>query len=676
LKKPTYKELEKQLLQLENEYKQLKRDADKSQNSKNQFLAFVENNPAVAYLKDETGRYIYGNPTLLDTFDTTAEEFVGTMSSDILPKEVAERLEAYDKDVRDTKTALDIPSWKISIDGTVHWWKEVKFPVPGPSGETLVGGFAIEITDFKQIETELAEKLAFEQLITEIASQLAHARPEDLEDVIDSSLKSLGLFLRQERSFLAQFSEDGNSLIFTNKWGAKGISLSSEIFNTDLAVAIPWVTQTLREGGVINAGPGLSGLPDEAKELRSVLQQQGISSGLIVPMSASGQIVGMLGLDTINKPRNYPQSMVNRLRLVADLLGTSLARGQAQEKLVKSLSTIKQLKDSIEQENVYLREEALLKYTHEGIVGESSAIHKVKAAIEQVAVSDATVLITGETGTGKELVSHAIHNYSLRKNSSMIKLNCAALPATLIEAELFGREKGAYTGALTRQAGRFELANDGTLFLDEIGDLPLELQGKLLRVLESGEFERLGGYQAQKTDARIIAATNRDLAHEVAQGRFRNDLFYRLNVFPIHVPPLRERAEDIPMLVWHFTQELSRGMGRSISTISQKTMENLKEYPWPGNVRELKNIIERALIVCRGSKLQVELGTATESLSGDPLTLDEVNQKHIIRILERTGWKIRGKHGAAKLLAINPQTLDSKMKKLGIKRPAQNSDMS
>jgi transcriptional regulator with GAF, ATPase, and Fis domain len=340
------------------------------------------------------------------------------------------------------------------------------------------------------------------------------------------------------------------------------------------------------------------------------------------------------------------------------------------------LATIKQLNDHVEQENLYLRKEVLLKHTHEGILGESSAIHKVKAAIEQVAVSNATVLITGETGTGKELVSHAIHQYSQRKNSSMINLNCAALPATLLEAELFGREKGAYTGALTRQAGRFELANGGTLFLDEIGELPLELQSKLLRVLESGEFERLGGYQARKTDARIIAATNKDLAREVARGRFREDLFYRLNVFPIHVPPLRERTMDIPMLVWHFNQVLSRGMGKSISNISQKDMEKLKEYRWPGNVRELKNVIERALIVCRHGKLHIELGTATAALSDDALTLDEVNQKHIIRILERTGWKIRGKYGAAKLLAINPQTLDSRMKKLGIKRPAQNPAIS
>jgi PAS domain S-box-containing protein len=269
LKKTTYKELEKQLLQLENEYKQLRRDAGKSQSSKNQFLVFMENNPALAYLKDETGRHTYGNSTLLDIFDTTAEEFVGTMSSDFLPKEVAERMEAYDKDVRDAKTVLEIPNWKMSRDGAIHWWKEVKFPVPGPSGETLVGGFALEITGLKRIEIELAEMLAFEQLITDAASQLAQARPEDLEDSIYSTLKSLGLFLQQERSFLARFSEDGHKLIFTNIWGAEGISLSSDIFNMERAGAIPWVAQTLLANGVINAGPGLAGLPDEAKELRT-----------------------------------------------------------------------------------------------------------------------------------------------------------------------------------------------------------------------------------------------------------------------------------------------------------------------------------------------------------------------------------------------------------------------
>ncbi len=350
---------------------------------------------------------------------------------------------------------------------------------------------------------------------------------------------------------------------------------------------------------------------------------------------------------------------------------------EKENKLQKAYVEIKHLQQKLEQENIYLREEAKLKYGHEDIVGESSAIKKVKADIEQVAPSNATVLITGETGTGKELVTHSIHKYSQRSNKSLIKINCAALPPTLIEAELFGREKGAYTGALTKQAGRFELADGATLFLDEIGDLPLELQGKILRVLENGEFERLGGHTPLKTDARIIAATNKDLAQEVDQGRFREDLFYRLNVFPINVPPLRERKQDIPMLAWHFIKELNKGMGKTINHVSQSTMDSLQRYPWPGNVRELKNVIERALIVSRNGTLQVDVRNADSPTSaGESLSLDEVNRKHILSVLEKTGWRIRGKKGAAELLRINPQTLDSRLKKLGITRPAHHNYIS
>jgi transcriptional regulator with GAF, ATPase, and Fis domain len=275
----------------------------------------------------------------------------------------------------------------------------------------------------------------------------------------------------------------------------------------------------------------------------------------------------------------------------------------------------------------------------------------------------------GETGSGKEVLAQAIHDASTRKDRPMVKVNCAALPATLIESELFGREKGAFTGAIARQAGRFEIADGSTIFLDEIGELPLELQPKLLHVLQEGEFERLGGARTIKVDVRVIAATNRDLAQAVREGRFREDLFYRLDVFPIELPPLRERPEDIPLLTWIFVKEFSNSMGKQIEKISADSMSTLMAYSWPGNIRELRNVIERAMILAHGPILHVKLGHKPLRLDpGKPAdgTLDQAERAHIVRALERCGWRIRGVSGAAEQLGVKPTTLESRMKKLGI----------
>jgi transcriptional regulator with GAF, ATPase, and Fis domain len=281
----------------------------------------------------------------------------------------------------------------------------------------------------------------------------------------------------------------------------------------------------------------------------------------------------------------------------------------AERELQNALAEIKKLKDRLERENIYLREEYGLRPSDETVLGESAAIQEVLRKVQLVADTDSTVLLLGETGTGKELVAEAIHNSGPRKDRALVKVNCAALPASLVESELFGREKGAYTGALTREAGRFEVADGSTIFLDEVAELPLELQGKLLRVLQEGQFERLGSTRSITVDVRVIAATNRDLDEAVQKGTFRKDLYYRLNVFPISSPPLRERREDIPLLVWAFVQEFSAKMGKTIETISRRTMEALVNYVWPGNIRELRNIIERAMITSKGSTLHVEMPT-------------------------------------------------------------------
>jgi PAS domain S-box-containing protein len=339
---------------------------------------------------------------------------------------------------------------------------------------------------------------------------------------------------------------------------------------------------------------------------------------------------------------------------------------ETERQLQERIAEVNELRQRLELENLYLRQEVQLVHRHGDIVGNSPAIRAVLAQVEKVATTEASVLLLGETGVGKELIAERIHGLSPRRVRPLIKVNCAALPPTLMESELFGREKGAYTGAVSREAGRFELADGSTLFLDEVGELSLELQTKLLRVLQEGEFERVGSPRTRKVDVRIVAATNRDLAEAVREGRFRRDLYYRLNVFPIRVPPLSERREDIPLLVWAFVEELARTTGATIDTISQRTMERLQQHPWPGNVRELRNVLERSMILSRGRTLQLALPEGGEAVDEEPLDLDEVQRRHIRKVLKRTAGRISGRSGAAELLGLKPTTLRSRMQRLGL----------
>jgi len=336
-----------------------------------------------------------------------------------------------------------------------------------------------------------------------------------------------------------------------------------------------------------------------------------------------------------------------------------------------ALSEINTLKEHLEAENIYFRRQNKMKHQFEHIIGQSDGLKYVLYRAEQVAPMNTTVLILGETGTGKDLIAFAIHDMSSRKERPLITVNCAALPGNLIESELFGREKGAFTGADTRQVGRFEVAHGSTLCLDEIGELPLEVQAKLLRVIQHNEFERLGSSHTIKVDVRIIATTNRNLEEEIRKGRFRQDLYYRLNVFPITVPPLRQRKEDIPLMVQAFIEQYSRKLGKQITSIQKETMKALQDYPWPGNVRELESIIERALILCPGPVLQLadKLEISLPTLSSAVRTLEETERNQILKILSETQWRIEGKDGAAAILGLHPSTLRARMHKLGIVRP-------
>jgi chemotaxis protein methyltransferase CheR len=429
---------------------------------------------------------------------------------------------------------------------------------------------------------------------------------------------------------------------------------------------------------------------------------QGYASVALVPIRVMDRIVGLLQLNDRRKGC-FTLEVVELLEGIASHIGAALMRKRTEdmlqiaheelEKQVKwrtaelvaamkevkkgkekaeaALSEIKKLKNQLEAERAYLQEEIKLANNHEKIIGQSHGLKYVLYKAEQIAGSDTTVLVLGETGTGKELVARAIHGLSLRKDRALVKVNCAALPSNLIESELFGYEKGAFTGAQSRHLGRFEVANGATLFLDEIGELPLELQPKLLRVLQDGEFERLGSSRTIKVDVRIIAATNRNLEAEVRRGRFRQDLWYRLNVFPITTPPLRDRMEDIPLLVDYYVKKISKRMGKIIEMIPAGVMDALQNYHWPGNVRELENVLERAVINSSGSGLCLadELKKPFKGLNISQKTLAAVERDHIVRTLEQAHWKVGGKYGAAEILGLDRSTLRARMRKLDIRKP-------
>jgi formate hydrogenlyase transcriptional activator len=397
------------------------------------------------------------------------------------------------------------------------------------------------------------------------------------------------------------------------------------------------------------------------------VRPQGLKSLCGLPLTTARRRLGTLVFAS-RQPAVYETADAGFLQLVANQVAVAVENALA-------FQEIQALKDKLVEENAYLEEEVRTEHNFGEIVGEGAALRRVLKDVETVAPTGSTVLIRGETGTGKELIARALHELSDRRDRTFVKLNCAAIPTGLLESELFGHERGAFTGAISQKVGRFELAHHGTFLLDEVGDIPMELQPKLLRVLQEQEFERLGGTKTIRVDVRLLASTHRDLARMVSDGRFREDLYYRLNVFPLVLPPLRERLDDIPRLVRHFTQRFARRMGRRIETIPSTVMEALVRYPWPGNIRELQNVIERAVILSPGPSLQVPPGdlqpspAQTRASAAAPSTLADAERDHILGILSETGWVLSGPDGAAARLGVKRTTLQSRMKRLGISRP-------
>ena len=409
------------------------------------------------------------------------------------------------------------------------------------------------------------------------------------------------------------------------------------------------------------------------------LKRYGAKGYLGLPIyNSKNNVIGHLAVFHDSSFKDLPKYF-SILQIFAIRVGSELERMEnentlrrSHQKLELAFEEIKNLQSKLESENIYLKEEIQTEHNFEEIIGTSNALKKVIEKIKKVAGTETTVLIRGETGTGKELIARSVHNLSKRNNKPLIKINCPAIPASLIESELFGHEKGAFTGAINNKVGKFMLADGGTILLDELGDLPLESQAKLLRVLQEKEFETVGGTKTQNVDVRVIAATNRDLEEAVKEGAFRSDLYYRLNVFPIEIPPLRERAEDIEALGNHFINKYAGKLGKSIRPINKNVLDKLKSYNWPGNIRELENVIERATILSPDNNLEITDSLISDS-NGDSgiqgsSTLEEIERDHIVTVLDKTGWRISGDKGAALILGMNPSTLRTRMAKLGIKK--------
>ncbi len=525
--------------------------------------------------------------------------------------------------------------------------------------------------NLKDMALSLSERLEFETLLTELFATFVNFKIDEIDDKINFAFECIGNHLKVDRCNLVLYEKR----MLTHAWRAK--SIDTQVPLGLGAESFPWVVDELLQNRIVQF-KSLNDLPEEAKIDKKTFIKYKTKSTLIIPLFNGQTPVASFSLDQVQAERTWTHDLVLRLQIVGKVLLNVLLKKRSEEELQEAFLEINKLKNQLENERNYLREEIKLEHNFENIIGQSQALQYALYKVVQVAQTDATALILGETGTGKELLARAIHNKSPRSGLPLIKVNCASLPSNLIESELFGHEKGAFTGAHSLRKGRFELADRATLFLDEVGELPLETQGKLLRVLQEGEFERMGSSHTIKVDVRIIAATNRNLEDEVKTDRFRKDLWYRLNVFPITAPPLRKHKEDIPLIVNWLVKKFCRKMGKQIETINDNTIKALEAYHWPGNVRELENIIERAVISSSGNVLRLaeklnsnqtdQLSTGQRKIIYRKKTLPEMERDYIIEILKETNWQVEGKNSAAEILGLPPSTLRSRMKKYSIQR--------
>ena len=524
----------------------------------------------------------------------------------------------------------------------------------------------------KETTTDPSGSSRFYRVIQKVTARLVGARGEGIEAAVDDCMALMGEHFGVDSVALGGISKSGELTPALRVWGR--LPPRDRSLAVDPPPGPEMAARFCSEGSfVYNRLEDLDDFPQYREHTR---RMGAVAAAFWAHRDLGSHVEGMAISST--KPKIWPDDIVERLGAVGEVLFNALYRQRADLKLQQAHDEIRNLKDHLEAENITLREEIKVSFKDDELIGKSHMFQTVLHQVEQVASTDSTVLILGETGTGKGLIARRIHRLSLRRDRPLVTVNCAALPATLIESELFGHEKGAFTGAIERKIGRFELADGGTIFLDEVGDLPLELQAKLLRVLQDHEFERLGSSITRTVDTRVISATNRDLDRLIEKHAFRADLYYRLGVFPIRIPPLRERRDDIPLLVWFFITNLQARLGKAFETVPPRVMDALVSYDWPGNIRELRNIVERAMILSPGSRLELDDAFPGRHRTTRPSVrtreqqsenLEDVERAHIVRVLEECGWRVRGKDGAAKRLGLKRTTLQSRMKKLGIQRP-------
>ena len=620
---------------------------------------------------DRDLRYIYLNNRMAMIDGIAVGEHLGKTVAELDPQ-VALVIEPILR--RTIEAALPLVEHEVVVcrplpDGSTgkSFWLVCCHPLVAEDGTVMRCGLTVQdVSGQKVRERRQAERLKVEALLSELSTTFINVPVSEVDRKIEQGLQKVVEFLGVDRSSIWHLAPDDDSLTISHSYALPGIIQPPAV----IVGLIPVWVSMVRKGEIFRVSD-IDELPDTFWREKQYSQAQGgIKSIMFIPARVGGTVVSSITFVSYHGKMEWPDELIQRLRFLWEIFANALERRRADQKIQDALGEIKHLKDRLEAENIYLRDQINVEFQHDEIIGKSEAIQKVLVQIQQVAVTDSTVLILGETGTGKELIARAIHNLSARRSRAMIKVNCAALPAALIEAELFGHEKGAYTGATSTQIGRFEAAHGSTIFLDEIAELPLELQSKLLRVLQEGQFERLGSPKPVDVDVRIVAATNRNLVQAVREGRFREDLYYRLNVFPISVPPLRERREDIPLLVWAMVEEFGKVFGKGIERIAKKNMDAMERYPWPGNVRELRNLVERGMILSSGANLVVEVPDGSAAAVAPLMTLEELERLHIKTVLEKTAWRIRGAGGAAEILGLKPTTLNSRMKKLGIARSA------
>lgn len=628
----------------------------------------LESSPTAVVVADASGTIVFANSETERLFGYTRDELTG-QSIGLL---VHDERGSLDTRFQQIDEASDAPPVFVGEevtgrrkDGTPVAIEVGLRPLKGDA--TLVIASIVDISHRLRAEESrralLEDQLAFERLLAQFSLQCISVPEDQAAGAIRQLLGMLGTWLALDRCSFFRIGAD-DAIFDPVLWMAPGVpAVDAPMAGGEL---FPWALAELRAGRTVSF-MSRDELPDERD--RATFARLGVRSGFYAPLWADGRVSGGVGFAALKASRSWPPEVVQRLEVVASVVSHFLARIERDESLRNAHAEVQRLKEQLHAENVYLRRDERERLRLTRIIGQSAAVERLMQQVQQVASTDSTVLLLGETGTGKELLANQIHELSARHGRTMVRVNCGAIPVTLIESELFGREKGAFTGALARQAGRFELADHSTIFLDEIGELPQDVQVKLLRVLEERTIERLGSSRPITVDTRIIAATNRDLERRVLDGLFREDLYYRLNVFPILVPPLRERAEDIPLLVWRFVEEFSKAFGKRVESIDKHSLSVLQQYHWPGNIRELRNTVERAMIVNTSRRLTIAPPASTAALPRRSTKLADVERDHIRSVLESARWRIRGPAGAADRLGLKPTTLETRMARLGLRRP-------